>query len=252
MEMSHSVGGILIPAVLILGAATCWAKRTGRADLYERILGGLWAGGWATLAYDICRIPMSLAGIPVFKSISYFGTIITGQSEPNLASEIIGWTYHLSNGIGFGLMYAVAVSMPRWWSAVLWGLFLEAAMLTTPYAEVFGYKIAQQLLAITIGAHVVYGLTLWVALKFWIGKSVITFPASRQIGIWLSTWLLVTIGIGATATHFHLRHSETIPSSPPAYIGSHLYTTWNVLELDRLVAMWLLTRFVDDTTSPPN
>ena len=241
MEMGRSVKSVVFPAAAMLLLLTLWAKHTGRGALYERMLAGLFAGALATLAYDLVRVPIAWSGLPVFKAISYFGMVISGQLAPTAASEVFGWAYHLSNGIGFGLMYAALVSVPRLWSAVLWGLLLEGAMLVTPYAEVFGYKVSPAFLAMTIGAHIVYGITLWASLRHWWGG----WPAKRPLFRLALTCGLVPLGLGAIAADFHLRYGQTLPPSPPGYLGSHLYTTWNVLEPDRLAALWVFQRFVN-------
>lgn len=248
--MGESVKVLLLPALFLLALLVVWARRTGREELYERTLAGLWAGGLATLAYDVVRVPIAMSGVPVFKAISYFGTVILGQQTPTLASEVVGWTYHLTNGIGFGLMYAAVIRKPRWWTAVLWGLFLEFAMLRTPYAEVFGYKLSQSFVAISLGAHVVYGLALWFFLRQWSGWSDEPNGGGprawrRRPSIAALTFALVPLGIGTVAADFHVRHVASIPPSPPPYLGPHLYSTWNALEPDRLAAMWILKRFVD-------
>src|SRR5438093_792641 len=159
-ELGHSVRVLLVPSTAALVVLIVWARRTDRRELYDRIMGGLWAGLFASLAYDIARIPIAHAGIPVFRAISYFGTVFLDQPKPTLASEVIGWAYHLSNGVGFGLMYATLFSRPRWWTAVGWGVFLELSMLYTPYAEVFGYQRTATFFTITMGAPVCYGLGL--------------------------------------------------------------------------------------------
>lgn len=244
-SMGSSVLWLLLPAVVLLAAFVWWARRSGREELFDRVRAGLWAGALATLAYDVVRVPVAVSGVPVFKAISYFGTVMLGQSAPTLASEVAGWGYHLSNGIGFGLMYAVLVVRPRWWTATLWGLGLELCMLLTPYAEVFGYKISNQFLGITIGAHVVYGLVLWGCLRYWLGErsfgAALRHPASRL------TLMLVAVplGLGGVAWDFHARHVATIPPSPPPYLGPHLYVTWNVLEVDRIGVLWLNRRYID-------
>lgn len=247
--MGESVKILLLPALFLLALLVVWARRTGREELYQRTLAGLWAGGLATLAYDVVRVPIAMSGVPVFKAISYFGTVILGQQTPTLASEVVGWTYHLTNGIGFGLMYAAVIRKPRWWTAVLWGLFLEFAMLRTPYAEVFGYKLTQSFVAISLGAHVVYGLALWLFLRQWSGWSDEPGGGQRawrhRPSIAILTFALVPVGIGTVAADFHVRHAASIPPSPPPYLGPHLYSTWNALEPDRLAAMWILKRFVD-------
>jgi hypothetical protein len=240
--MGETVGMLLLPAAILLIVVASQAKRTARHDLRIRIMAGLWAGGFATLAYDIVRLPIALAGVPVFKAISHFGTLITNQTAPSVASELVGWSYHLSNGIGFALMYAVLIPRPRWWSAALWGTTLEAAMLLTPYAEVFGYKLSSKFLAITLGSHIIYGLVLWAALRpFHLGEEV---PARVIKRPWLK-FLPVPIGVGIVGASFFVQHSAAIPPSPPPTLGKHLYVTWNVAEPDRIAAIWVLRRFVD-------
>jgi hypothetical protein len=231
---------LLLPAFPILAIFLVWAHRRD-AELRERVVAGLWAGSLATLFYDLVRVPISASGVPVFKAISYFGTLLLGQTSPTFASELAGWSYHLCNGIGFGLMYAVLVARPRLWSAVAWGVSLEVAMLVTPYAEVFGYRLSPGFLAITLGAHVVYGAALWGSLRVWERLR----NAPRHLGKLVSLALLPPLGIGAVASDFYSRHAATIPPGPPPYVGSHLYTTWNVFEPDRLAALWVLHRFVD-------
>lgn len=224
------------------------AKRLRINGLPQLLSAGLWAGALATLAYDIVRIPVAHSGIPVFKAISYFGTVLLGVQSPTPLSETLGWAYHLSNGVSFGLMYAALVKKPRLYSAVIWGLTLEAVMLMTPYAEVFGYRRDAKFFAITIGAHAVYGAVLYLALRWWTTTGSFQISTSRfqlkraHIAAGL---LLVPLGLALIATDSYRRYSTRLPPSPPAYMGPHLYTTWDVAEPDRIVAMWITQRFVD-------
>ncbi len=245
MGMRAAILALLLPAALALAGLALWARAKGQHELYHRIVAGAWAGGLATLLYDLVRVPVVWSGVPVFKAISYFGTVILSTPSPTLSSEMIGWTYHFSNGIGFGIMYAALFEKPRWWSAVAWGLFLELAMLLTPYAEVFGYKVTSKFLGITIGAHVVYGLALWLALRYRIGAGSFASPAPRAGGLIGALFLLPPLGVAGIAADFHFRHAKSIPSSPPGYIGPHLYTTWNVMEPDRVALLWLHRKYVD-------
>lgn len=222
-------------SVTILGQAKGLRERVGLLE------SGLWAGGLATLAYDIVRIPVAHSGVPVFKAISYFGTVLLGVQSPTLLSETLGWAYHLSNGVSFGLMYAALVSKPQLYSAVIWGLTLEVVMLLTPYAEIFGYRRDAKFFAITFGAHAVYGLVLYLALRLWTGIG------SFQLGsVHVAAGLLcVPLGLSLIAADSYKRYSKSLPPSPPAYIGPSLYTTWDVAEPDRIVAMWVTKRFVE-------
>jgi hypothetical protein len=235
------VKNLLVPALLVFVAVLLYAARRGHKEVLDRTWAGLWAGVLATLAYDLVRVPVVLAGVPVFKAISYFGTVLVDQEIPGVFSEVVGWSYHLSNGLGFGLMYSAVVSRARLWTAIVWGLSLELAMLVTPYAEIFGYKITSGFLSLTIGAHVVYGTVLWAALRLWQGGA--TLAVHRRIGLKYLTLLAALLGIGALATDFHRRQAQALPPSPPADLGPHLYTTWNVLEPDRLAALWVKSRF---------
>jgi hypothetical protein len=244
-EMAFAVWALLVPAAILLALIALWAKRTNRTELFTRIAAGLWAGGFATLAYDLVRVPIAMSGVPVFKGISYFGTVILGQGSSTWGSEVVGWGYHLSNGIGFALMYATLLGKPRLWTAVLWGLFLEFAMLLTPYAEVFGYKVSREFLGITMASHATYGATLWAALRYyWMGEEGFSGPRFSWLKVG-ALFAVVPFGIGCVAADFHARHASTIPPSPPKYLGPHLYVTWNVPEPDRFAVMWVFRRFSD-------
>ena len=244
LSMSQGVLFLLIPGAVLLSFLYVWS-RTPAADLARRIVDGVWAGAVATFAYDIVRVPIAHSGIPVFKAISYFGTVIVGEPAPTLSTEVVGWLYHLSNGISFALIYVLIASAPRLITAVLWGLMLELGMLLTPYAEIFGYKLSPAFLAITIGSHVVYGIVLWAALVLrrkarLAATALLLHKLASSLPFWGSLF-----GIALIAADFHAVHARSIPASPPPYIGKHLYTTWNALEPDRVVALWVLKRFVD-------
>jgi hypothetical protein len=245
MELRTSAQCLLLPGLIWFAGFWLWIKRRGYSALHQRLARGCWAGLVATFVYDLVRVPMVVSGLPVFKAISYFGTVFLGEPTPTLASEVVGWTYHLSNGIGFALMYVLWMNRPSWWTAVLWGLVLEGVMLLTPYAEVFGYKISRQFLSITIGAHVVYGLGLWAGLRFLEARATLAarWPWCRHVIVVVLVG--VPLGLAAIAADFHARHARAIPPSPPEYVGPHLYTTWDVLEPDRIAATWMWSRFVD-------
>lgn len=229
---------LLAAEVVGIGVLCFAAGPELKAWVWRLLSSGLWAAALATLAYDVVRIPVAHAGVPVFKAISYFGTVFVGVESPTLVSETVGWGYHLTNGVSFGLMYAAMVRKPRVYSAVIWGLTLEAVMLVTPYAEVFGYRRDAKFLAITVGAHVVYGLVLWLGLRLWDGG---WNWRLRPAHVW-GGFLCVPLGIALIAADFNARYAGALPPSPPAYIGPHLYTTWDVPEPDRVVAMWVLRR----------
>jgi len=236
--VGFAAGAVALLAVEIAGlvAVLLIARRTGASDVSSRIAAGLWAGAVATLAYDIVRVPIAREGIPVFQAISYFGTLLTGADSPTIQSEGLGWAYHLSNGVSFGLMYMMLLPRPGLWTAMLWGLALEGAMLLTPYAEIFSYRRDWRFFAITIGAHACYGAVLWLALRHW---------ASSRRSRSTVRGGVVAVGLGLTliAADFHRVHAASLSASPPASLGPDLYVTWDVPEPDRVAALWMLKRF---------
>ena len=228
---------LLSVEALGLGALVSVGRDAARRDRRNLIIGGLWAGCLATLVYDIVRVPIAHSGVPVFKAISYFGTVLLGIDRPTPLSDFVGWAYHLSNGVSFGLMYAALVTRPGPVSAVLWGLSLEGAMLMTPYAEVFGYRRDARFMAITIGSHACYGLTLWLGLRAWQAGTL----SIARIGASVAATVL---GIAIIGTDFHRLEAATLPPSPPASLGPELHVTWDVPEPDRIAAIWVMKRFV--------
>jgi hypothetical protein len=241
LSLGLGVRFLLIPSALAMMAIAFDSHRNDRQEALDLIGRGVWSGAFATLAYDAVRAPVAYSGVPIFKAISYFGTVITGTATPSLASEWVGWTYHLSNGVGFAIAYVAVVGRPRWWTAVTWGVLLELAMLMTPYAEVFGYKRSQQFIYYSLGGHVVYGLALWLALVAWSRKpSFLRSPIPR----W-GLFSAAILAVGLIGADFHRNFGRTIPPSPPPALNAHLYTTWDVIEADRIAALWVVKRFID-------
>src|SRR4051812_38572312 len=66
---------MLAAEVIGLAAVVALARTPASKEPVRLLVSGLWAGGLATLAYDVARIPVAHAGVPVFKAISYFGTV---------------------------------------------------------------------------------------------------------------------------------------------------------------------------------
>lgn len=229
-----------LATILLVVEVAALAVMARRVEGQRLVIAGFWAGLLATFFYDVVRVPIVQSGIPVFKAISYFGTTLLGVERPTAASEALGWAYHLSNGVSFALMYAALVRNPGPITGVLWGLLLEGVMLLTPYAEVFGYQRDARFLAITIGSHAVYGLVLWLGLKYWGGmKNPVAAFAAAAIG--------VPLALGAMSWDFSSRYAQKIPPSPPPYVGPELYTTWSVPEPDRILVIWATLRFAEPT-----
>jgi hypothetical protein len=81
---------------------------------------------------------------------------------------VVGWVYHFSNGITFGVMYMALVGEARirsWLWAVLLAAGLELTMLLTPYTSFFGINMTARFVAVTLMAHLIFGITLGLYTK---------------------------------------------------------------------------------------
>jgi len=174
---------ILIPATVALIALAVADRVRGDGLLWRGVVIGAVAGFVAALAYDIFRIPFVVAAIdkvgpdwlrlPLFKVFPRFGALILGEpfdatttdSQFTLAAHLVGWIYHFSNGITFGVMYMALVgdaSRRSWLWAVLFATGLELAMLFTPYTTFFGIHMTTRFVIVTFLAHAVFGVALGV------------------------------------------------------------------------------------------
>jgi hypothetical protein len=183
---------VLPPTVLIL-AALAWTKkglgasvspaprRAGPKSPRTWIVEGACAGLIAAVAYDLYRVPFVLNGAPLFKVFPQFGELILAGTQPRWAVHVTGWAYHFSNGAALGIMFLALLPKftPRlmFWGAVSWALFIEAMLLLTPYANVFGLKMTGQFLFLTASAHLVFGITLGLWCRFRLCRAEGSFAA---------------------------------------------------------------------------
>ena len=168
---------ILIPATVVLYALGLWDRGRGDGTLWRGIVIGSLAGLLAAVAYDIFRLPFvfshawGLTGIvpqmPLYIVFPRFGAMILGQpveqEHYSLAAQIVGWAYHFSNGITFGVMYVALIGQPTrrtWWWGVLLATGIEAALLISPYGRFFGIAVTALFVWVTLTAHLIFGAVM--------------------------------------------------------------------------------------------
>lgn len=161
LPMRIGIGCVFAPGAVGLLAFAGWGK-TRWPQLHRGVVIGAWAGLVATIAYDLYRVPFWAAGVPVFRPMTGFGIMLVGADAARFWIESTGWLYHFSNGVTFGIAYALLFGPERWWRAVLFATGLEIAMLLTPYTAAFGFRLTATFIAVTLSAHLVYGVTLGV------------------------------------------------------------------------------------------
>jgi hypothetical protein len=178
---------ILIPATAALLIMAVADRARGEGALWRGVVIGAAAGLVAACVYDLFRLPFVLAAVdgfgpewlrlPLFKVFPRFGAMILDQpfdatttdSQFTLAAHLVGWIYHFSNGITFGVMYMALVgeaARRSWLWAVLFATGLELLMLATPYTSFFGIQATAAFVIATFAAHTVFGVALGLAAKW--------------------------------------------------------------------------------------
>ena len=147
--------GASIPSMVLL-AVLAVSPRVN-PELRRRIRVGALAGVIGTLGYDVVRVPFAVAGQRVFAPIESYGLLIANATASSGLTSTVGWLYHLSNGVTFGIAYAAVAARRRWPWGIAWGLTLESVAVFSPFAVRYGLQ--GQLVPITIayGAHLFYG-----------------------------------------------------------------------------------------------
>jgi hypothetical protein len=173
---------VSLPALLALLAWAVLDRAIGSQRLCRGIVVGSLAGLVAAFAYDIFRLPFVFAQqigierlvppLQLFRVFPRFGAMILGQpveqSVYSPLAQLVGWGYHFSNGLTFGVMYVALVghaSRRHWAWAVLFAVGLELGMLFTPYPIFFGIALTPKFVVITLAAHLVFGVVLGLSAR---------------------------------------------------------------------------------------
>src|SRR5205085_1782914 len=85
------------------------------------------------------------------------------DSQFTLSAHIVGWMYHFSNGVTFGVMYMAMIgdaTKRSWLWAIVLAAGLELAMLFTPYTRFFGINLAALFVVVTLSAHMIFGVAM--------------------------------------------------------------------------------------------
>ncbi len=182
-SMQFFTFAILLPATAALvGLAILDGMRGDGQVLRAVVIGGI-AGLVAAISYDVFRLPFVFARewglaqvVPpmnLFKVFPRFGAMILGepveQQSFSLAAHLIGWIYHFSNGITFGVMYLAMIGSAQrrsWLWAVVLAAGLELGMLLTPYPQFFSIPLTATFVVVTLTAHVIFGIFLGIVSKW--------------------------------------------------------------------------------------
>jgi len=176
---------VSLPALAGLCGLALVDRAIGTGRLWRAARVGASAGLTAAVAYDVFRLPFVFANtlgiqqvlpaLKLFNVFPRFGAMILGQplEQPHysLMAQLVGWAYHFSNGLMFGIMYVALIgdATKRHWAwAVVFAVGLELAMLFTPYPAFFHIPLTTRFIVVTLTAHLIFGIVMGLAtLSFW-------------------------------------------------------------------------------------
>jgi hypothetical protein len=172
---------ILIPSTALLVLITAMDFVKGDRRLFRAVMIGAIGGFLAAVAYDVFRLPWVLGAadhvgpwwlrLPLFKVFPRFGAMILGEtfsattpdSQFSLAAHLVGWVYHFSNGVTFGVMYMALIgdaTRRTWLWAIALAAGLELALLFTPYIDFFRLSKTSLFVVVTLTAHMIFGVAM--------------------------------------------------------------------------------------------
>jgi hypothetical protein len=159
---------VVTPLTLIIILCLCLGpKPRSRQIFIQRLVGGLFAGSMGLLAYDTARWLILISGtVPFnpFRAVEVFGLLILKADVDSWLTKIVGWVFHIWNGLSFAVMYTLAAGRGRLWWAIGWGLILEVAMVST-YPSLFRILLDWQFVTVSLIGHLAYGTALGLAAK---------------------------------------------------------------------------------------
>lgn len=209
-----------LPALVVLVAISIWSARSPEADPYLRraLVAGALGGLLGTIGYDLFRIPFIIGGLRLFAPIDSYGVLLLDAGASSQLTGLAGWSYHFTNGIGFGIAYAIVALGRRWPWAVVWGLVLETATILTPFADSYAIAGKWDLIAIAYAAHLAYGIPLGLIVQraaHWDVRRPLPVP------LWVS---LAALAVGLVAW---LRPTPSIPQrAETAIVDGRFVPEW--------------------------
>jgi hypothetical protein len=165
------LSGIPLPVaaagVAAIGATAWFAAafvlpRAAKRKLGLRVRVGFWSGVVATFAYDATRYGLvSIAALSFrpFHVWRLFGATFVGSDAPDELQIAVGALFHLSNGVGFAVAYALLVPRPGLITGLIWAALLELAMVSL-YPSWLQLRAIGEFLTVSIAGHAAYGSVL--------------------------------------------------------------------------------------------
>lgn len=176
-------------AVAVVWLLVVLMRRSGDGEVMDRVSRGVWGGMAGVAGYDWIRVPFHEGGMNPFAAIRSYGMWLTDAAQSSALSDVTGMLYHLLNGIGFGIAYALVAPKGRQMAlagAVVWGVLLEVFAVLSPFAQVYHLSGWTTPVLLAFFAHLFYGWPL--------GGVLITRSVTRVIKAFILVALVSALG----------------------------------------------------------
>lgn len=213
---------LTLPALTVVAVAAFVVSRprSRHRRIRTALVVGAMGGVIGTIAYDLVRIPVVLIGYRVLAPIDSYGVLLLDDRSSSDLSGLAGWLFHFSNGINFGIAYALVALGRNWRWGVLWAMVLETATLLTPFIDAYGLSGRWGLIGVAYAAHIPYGLALgWAA-----SRGEVLERQLAEVGRRVPTITLAVLVLGLGLWHRPLSRGNDEPATEVE--GNHFSPEW--------------------------
>ena len=225
---------VAVPSIATVTAFGMLARRRWPAT-FDAMVAGALGGLLGALGYDLFRLPFVYGlGRQLLAPIDSYGVLLLDADSSSPLTGFVGWAYHFTNGIGFGVAYSLVARNRRIGWALLWAMVLETATVVSGFAPTYGlvtdagFNVVP--IAIAYAAHVPYGLAVGWA----VGNVDRIVGQAREI-----SRRPVLVAVGALVVALALWHRPLIPNGEIARGRSVADGPSAVVEGGRLHPAWL-------------
>jgi hypothetical protein len=163
ISLSITLGLLLSTSIAMISLRVLSSENYYRKLIKKQIRVGFIAGILATAGYDISRaivvVGLDLKFEP-FRTWYIFGELILGQHSDRLYLFLVGFTYHLLNGIAFSIAYCLLLGDRNWKYGVIWAFGLEIVMFLVYPTWLNLGKVIGEFTVVSVIGHACYGLIL--------------------------------------------------------------------------------------------
>jgi hypothetical protein len=223
---------VTVPAIAVLAAAAIVTACSSRhIAIHQALVAGTVGGLVGTIGYDVFRLPFLLAGLRLLAPIDSYGVLMLDAVGSSGRTGMAGWVFHATNGICFGIAYALVAAGRHWGWALAWAMLLETATVATPFVTLYGLSTKPWLIVIAYLAHVPYGLAVGFASR----QPAVTVSALQDFAPRFGTTIVLVATVAVLlawqrpwATSAILAEGEAVAPGPSAVVhgADRLSPSW--------------------------